>query len=120
MQYIANRHRVKYICSAYVGLIRRKGTSPVNYENMKLYVEAKSKAALNRRLQAGEKIWGTNYSIFGGGGQYVLDYTLPNQTMITIYSLMDGSGNPVGKSYGQWKVPPICSVTRRWSYGTVL
>ena len=75
----------------------------MKYDNMKLYVEAKSKAALNRRLQAGEEVWGTNYSIFGGGGQYALDKTLPNQTMITIYSLTDARGIPIGKSYGQWK-----------------
>jgi len=105
MQYIAERHRVKYICYAYVGLIRRKGTSPVNYEkmsDMKIYVEAKSKADLNRRLQAGEEVYGKNYSIFGGGGYYNLNKHLPEGTLITIYSQMSG-GNPVGKSYGQWK-----------------
>ena len=68
---------------------------------MKVYVEAQSKAALIRRLAAGEEITGLNYSMFGGGGYYKLDNTLEDGTIIAIYSQMSG-GNPVAKSWGTW------------------
>ena len=68
---------------------------------MKVYVEAQSKAALIRRLAAGEEISGFNYSMFGGGGQYMLDDTLEDGTIIAIYSQMS-QGNPVAKSWGTW------------------
>jgi len=68
---------------------------------MKVYVEAQSKAALIRRLAAGEDITGLNYSMFGGGGYYKLDNTLEDGTIIAIYSQMSG-GNPVAKSWGTW------------------
>lgn len=68
---------------------------------MKVYVEAQSKAALIRRLDAGEEITGLNYSMFGGGGYYKLDDTLEDGTIIAIYSQMSG-GNPVAKSWGTW------------------
>ena len=68
---------------------------------MKVYVEAKSKAALIRRLAAGEEISGYNYSMFGGGGHYMLDDSLEDGTIIAIYSQMSG-GNPVAKSWGTW------------------
>ena len=61
---------------------------------MKVYVEAQSKAALIRRLAAGEEITGLNYSMFGGGGYYKLDNTLEDGTIIAIYSQMS-NGNPV-------------------------
>ena len=68
---------------------------------MKVYVEAQSKAALIRRLAAGEEITGLNYSMFGGGGYYKLDNTLEDGTIIAIYSQMS-NGNPVAKSWGTW------------------
>ena len=68
---------------------------------MKIYVEAKSKADLIRRLSAGEEITGYNYSMFGGGGHYMLDNTLEDGTIIAIYSQMS-QGNPVAKSWGTW------------------
>ena len=68
---------------------------------MKIYVEAKSKADLIRRLSAGEEITGYNYSMFGGGGHYMLDDTLEDGTIIAIYSQMS-QGNPVAKSWGTW------------------
>jgi hypothetical protein len=68
---------------------------------MKVYVESKSKADLIRRLSAGEEITGYNYSIFGGGGHYMLDDTLEDGTIIAIYSQMSG-GSPVAKSWGTW------------------
>lgn len=68
---------------------------------MKVYVQAKSRAALIRRLKVGENITGYNYSMFGGGGSYALDDNLPNGTLIAIYEkMMDG--NPISKSFGTW------------------
>ena len=51
---------------------------------MKVYVQAKSKKALNERLAQGEKIFGTCYSVFGGGGRYNVD-ELPSGTIISIF-----------------------------------
>lgn len=74
---------------------------------MKIYVEADSKAALNRRLAAGEVIQGRNYSMFAPAqgpdraGMHTLDATLASGTLIAVYSrIVDG--NPVGKSWGTW------------------
>jgi len=74
---------------------------------MKIYVEANSKAALNRRLAAGEVIQGRNYSMFAPAygptkqGLHTLDATLTDGTIIAIYSQMI-QHNPVGKSWGTW------------------
>ena len=74
---------------------------------MKIYVEADSKAALNRRLAAGEVIQGRNYSMFAPAigpdraGMHTLDATLASGTVITIFSQMSG-GSPVSKSWGTW------------------
>ena len=74
---------------------------------MKIYVEADSKAALNRRLAAGEVIQGRNYSMFAPAtgperaGMHTLDATLASGTVIAIFSQMSG-GNPVAKSWGTW------------------
>jgi hypothetical protein len=68
---------------------------------MKLYVEASSKKSLIQRLASGEEISGYNYSMFGGGGIYMLDDNLADGTIIAIYSQMS-QGNPVAKSWGTW------------------
>jgi len=68
---------------------------------MKLYVEAKSKADLIRRLAAGEEISGFNYSMFGGGGHYMLDDNLEDGTIIAVYT-KKVQGNPVAKAWGTW------------------
>ena len=75
--------------------------------SMKIYVEANSRAALNRRLAEGEVIEGRNYSMFAPAtgpdraGMHTLDTTLASGTLIAIYSQMSG-GNPVSKSWGTW------------------
>ena len=95
---------------------------------MKVYVEAQSKADLIRRLSAGEEITGYNYSMFGGGGHYMLDNTLEDGTIIAIYSQMS-QGNPVAKSWGTWtngvlkaesfEAPKICwECNKEWEYGS--
>ncbi len=71
---------------------------------MKIYVEAKSRASLNRRLDRGEEIIGQNYSMWRTGDEAqfpVLDRTLPTGTVIAIYSKMS-MGSPVAKSWGTW------------------
>ena len=68
---------------------------------MKIYVEAKSKADLIRRLAAGEEISGYNYSMFGGGGHYMLDDNLEDGTIIAVYT-KKVQGNPVAKAWGTW------------------
>lgn len=68
---------------------------------MKLYVQAKSKKAVNDLLKAGESIRGYNYSIFGDGGMYFLTSALPAGTVIAIYEKLVG-GTPYAKSYGTW------------------
>ena len=68
---------------------------------MKIYIKAKSKAQINRDLLEGKKFTGENYSIFGGGGFYNLDKTLPIGTVIAVYDKMQ-SGSPVAKSWGTW------------------
>ena len=70
---------------------------------MKLYVEASSKKSLIQRLASGEEISGYNYSMFGGGGRYMLDDNLADGTIIAIYSQMS-QGNPVAKSWGTWTI----------------
>lgn len=67
---------------------------------MKIYIEAKSKAQVNRDLKAGEKFVGYNYSMFGGGGWYNL-HDCPAGTIIALYTRKVG-GNPVATSWGTW------------------
>ena len=68
---------------------------------MKIYVQAKSKADINRRLASGETFTGTNYSMFGGGGEYELNSDLPDGTVVAVYEKMV-NGNPYAKSWGTW------------------
>ncbi len=68
---------------------------------MTLYVQAKSKKALNEQIAIGHVPTGENLSIFGGAGIYRLDHTLPEGTVIKIYEKLVG-GIPYAKSYGVW------------------
>ena len=68
---------------------------------MALYVQAKSKKALNEKLSANEVVSGYNYSMFGGGGYYTLDENLAIGTVIKIYEKVI-NGNPYAKAYGIW------------------
>ena len=68
---------------------------------MKLYVQAKSKKAINEMLKEGKQITGYNLSMFGDGGLYVLSSALPVGTVIAVYSKMVG-GNPYATSFGTW------------------
>lgn len=70
-------------------------------ESMKLYVQAKSKAAINRDLQAGKTFTGVNYSMFGGGGVYELNSELQSGTIVAVYEKTI-NGSPYAKSWGTW------------------
>ena len=67
---------------------------------MKIYIEAASKAQINRDLEAGEKPMGYNYSMFGGGGWYNL-HDCEAGTVVAVFSKKSG-GNPIAKSWGTW------------------
>jgi hypothetical protein len=68
---------------------------------MKIYIYAKSKADINRRLKSGEQFSGHNYSMFGGGGEYELNTDLPDGTIVAVFEKTSG-GNPVAKAWGTW------------------
>lgn len=68
---------------------------------MELYVNAKSKKAINEAIASGRTIYGTNFSMFGGGGDYILSSALPSGTVIKVYEKYVG-GSPYPKAYGTW------------------
>lgn len=70
---------------------------------MKIYVKATSKKSLNERIASGETIYGTNFSMFGDGGTYKVDETLPEGTIVAIYD-ETVNGSPYAKSYGTWHI----------------
>jgi|TARA_R100001460_G_scaffold102827_1_gene147581 hypothetical protein len=67
---------------------------------MKIYINATSKAQINRDLADGANPTGYNYSMFGGGGLYNLR-DCPAGTVVAVFSKMSG-GNPIAKSWGAW------------------
>jgi hypothetical protein len=68
---------------------------------MEIYVQAKSKKAINEALTQGKVVHGYNFSIFGNGGNYALSSSLPVGTVIKVYEKVVG-GSPYPKSYGTW------------------
>jgi ribosomal protein L2 len=64
------------------------------------YVRGKSKKEINERLTQGEDVFGTNYSMFSGGGTFGLK-EIPDGSTIKVYEKMVG-GNPYAKAYGTW------------------
>jgi hypothetical protein len=68
---------------------------------MKLYVNAKSKKAINESLASGKTIYGENLSMFGDGGTYALSSAIPDGTVIAVYDKVVG-GSPYPKAYGTW------------------
>lgn len=69
---------------------------------MKVYVNAKSKKALNESLAKGDRVIGMNYSLFGGGGTYNV-HELPDGTTVSIFEKRAPDGQPIAKSYGVMK-----------------
>ena len=69
---------------------------------MTIYVQAKSKKAINESLLRGDVVKGFNPSIFGDGGTYILaNGSIPNGTVIAVYEKLVG-GSPYAKAYGTW------------------
>jgi|TARA_R110002020_G_scaffold374239_1_gene585607 hypothetical protein len=68
--------------------------------SMKIYINCKSKAQLNRDLANGAEPMGYNYSMFGGGGWYNL-HDCPAGTVIALYTRKI-DGNPYATSWGTW------------------
>jgi hypothetical protein len=69
---------------------------------MTIYVQAKSKKALNEMLAAGNTVVGVNYSIFGDGGNYILKQgSIPDGTVIKVWEKLV-AGSPYPKAYGTW------------------
>jgi hypothetical protein len=70
---------------------------------MKVYVQAKSKKEINEFLAANIKVYGYNYSHFGGAGWYDIE-GLQDGDVVAVYAKKDAYGNPIAKSWGAWSV----------------
>jgi len=69
---------------------------------MKVYVQAKSKKAVNELLEKGEQVKGVEYNMFNPNGQYMTDHILndlPTGTAVSIFEKMV-QGSPYAKAYG--------------------
>ena len=67
---------------------------------MQVYIQAKSKAEVNRKLAEGKTVSATEISMFGTTGHYFED--LPQGTTVKIFEKYVG-GNPYAKAYGTVK-----------------
>ena len=68
---------------------------------MKLYVNAASKAAINRNLAEGRSVVGYNHSMFGGGGWYSIA-ELQDGDIVAIWDKCTADGSPIAKSWGTY------------------
>jgi hypothetical protein len=68
---------------------------------MTIYVKGKSKAAINRRLEAGEVVVGTEYRL-SKETTWPLGEAIPDGTVVKVFSVLDAFGTPYAKSYGRW------------------
>ena len=64
---------------------------------MQVYIQAKSKAEVNRKLKEGTPVIAAEITMFNTQTHYFED--LPQGTTVKIYEKMVG-GNPYAKSYG--------------------
>jgi hypothetical protein len=65
-----------------------------------LYVRAKSKKAINEKLEAGQAVYAESFSLFGGKSG-PLHAVAADGDVIKIYEKMV-SGSPYAKAYGNW------------------
>ena len=65
---------------------------------MKLYVRAKSKAELNRRLRSETLISGLDYSLLRDGIEFTLGADVPDGTQIALYTKIQ-NGFPYAHSF---------------------
>jgi len=68
---------------------------------MTLYVQGKSKKALNELLANGTTVIGTEYSL-RQPQNYTLNSDLQDGTVIKVWEKIIG-GNPYAKAYGTWE-----------------
>jgi hypothetical protein len=73
----------------------------ITKNTMDIYVQSKSKKAINEKLANNEIVSGYHWSILGGGHYFELDEKLPVGTVIKVYEKLI-NGNPYAKSYGVW------------------
>lgn len=70
---------------------------------MKVYVQAKSKKAINEALSQGARVEATEYNAFNPNGyetKHILN-DLPSGTVVSVFSEFAG-GQPYAKAYGEW------------------
>jgi hypothetical protein len=67
---------------------------------MTIYVNAKSKKAINDMLANGTTVIGTEYSLWEPVN-HTLNSELPNGTVIKVWEKLVG-GSPYAKAYGTW------------------
>lgn len=66
---------------------------------MKLFVRAKSKAELNRRLRSGAEVTGLEYSLLRQGIEFTLGIDVPDNTRVFMYTEIQ-NGLPLAHSNG--------------------
>lgn len=66
-----------------------------------IYIQGKSKKAINEKLAAGQPVHGMEYDFFTGDRAHTLNGDVPKGTVIKIFGQYVG-GNPYAKSYGTW------------------
>ncbi len=69
-----------------------------------MYIQGKSKAAVNRELKNGKTLIAYDFNAFTGDKQFPVssDGGIPDGTIIKVFEKYI-YGNPVAKAYGTWK-----------------
>jgi hypothetical protein len=68
---------------------------------MTIYVQAKSKAEINRRLEEGHTVVGTEYKL-RDERRIPLGEAVPDGTVIKVFRKYDPFGTPYAQAYGRW------------------
>lgn len=68
---------------------------------MKLFVRAKSKAELNRKLREGVTVTGLEYSLLRQGIEFTLGVDVPDKTRVFLFSRIQ-NGFPLAHSNGTY------------------
>lgn len=68
---------------------------------MKLFVRAKSKAELNRKLRRGATVTGLEYSLLRHGIEFTLGVDVPDKTRVFLFTQIQ-NGFPLAHSNGTY------------------
>lgn len=68
---------------------------------MKLFVRAKSKAELNRKLRKGATVTGLEYSLLRQGIEFTLGVDVPDKTRVFLFTQIQ-NGFPLAHSNGTY------------------